>query len=1785
MASHYAREEELESIPLTPSERRQRQDAKERTPLTSKGGWASSMALFSPPPALRERKTPRRQKTPFHEPSVDRTTRTPVLRVSRPQDPSGDTNILTNPWLTEVARVESLVENPTATSAEASIAEASETSIPTGRPSMVRFAGHEERYTSPAMKSVSSIASSHLFGESIQFDYSPRSGMEVSIQHSLRDPSVDLEEGGASQDQPDARTRISDASTMLKRIGATTSEEIFRFGESARSQLSNMVRSTTSRVFGHQAVYSDDDQSDDLPFLRRVHKEKIRALSSVEDDDEDHHDFVLVLTPQAVYEFWADRLDFRAEHLVESPTEELQPSATDDTEESGVSEEEKVFETIDSRPFLTTPISKAPPKEQKETKTPQPILMMSTPRKTPKSPKQFFSAGLHSIDNNASSRKHRLSLFERAVGVFSPGSRLSFATASRRDLGDGSETPTSQLSTPAPAFPPSRRRWGNRGLSEGGSVEPLPSFGTSIRKRIAPRLSSNSPIPQELPIQEKELSPSGKRRKLIADDDEVDIIPSHLVPRGIAARTNGMMQFLDALKRGIIVRRHRPAASATLVKIFSNDGGDTIKFEIVDTEDAILALKEQRMRYNRNLTRESEVEFQRTISRTWSQHALQRDSTEKNVSLPDFIAARHYRQKQLEKQKGLSKAMVDAACKLKNNGAVRTADIIAVHPARHEDPRSTNGDLGSHSLRRSKSEFHTSHSFTIVTRATRHLNSSKLSCAQATEKWYNGEGSDVQYKLIDFETATEGEYWLVFRGFLLLHRDAASGRFASQRATGFGSHYNQHGANDDEEPDCYNRLQKDIYHEPQNIGRIMKFVAHCRGIDISDLVTGHQEPGAVPPPSDYFLGFRSPGTQIWSRLRQAGLETSRVYALDTRRVMIKLRCPPDRLTDVAEVLRVKLKTKDGSFAPFRENNMGAFSWIHDELEHKASGFNGSELFRSCQRQTVIDFIIRSRLRETGAELGQTTNLGKMIQARVPLHSHKKLSAIYKAWFHYWKYDNWEKRDGRSMSIDSADASRVKAPFQRSASSPARSNSVLADDARSKPPPNIFLRVFMGCFYQPLDSVEQYFGEKVAMYFAWLQHCSYYLIFLSASGLLVTLCQLATGQWDHPIRPFFSMIVMLWSFVVLVDWRKRSNYLAYRWGTMDYKVQETARPQFKGQPVKDPITEEWVVYYPKWKRWLKYLISFPITLAFTVGTLIMILLVHANRDLLLNDYFENGGQSSFHFDWSLKAIGQVAPLKVAIKEENLRDPTFWVIIAGLPSALGLCLPLLNFILMRISVILNDFENYRTESEYRTHLIIKVFSFRFVCYFATLYYYAVLSVDVGTEEAIENGILRVATGVFIYVTVAHWWGVFLQIQFPILMHRCRQRFQQNKLREQLIQVELEESALEEAERNKKSDESFEQRKLTLVNRRLLLEQAQDEIWREVSLPPHDSFPEYIQAVVQFAFVTCFSVVLPITPLVCMLNHLLSMRFDAYKLCRGRRRPLAQQTGGIGIWEHVLHIVTVIAVLTNCALIGFTNSQFSWLKEQVGDLGLFAIVVGWEHIMLLIKYAMQASTPKLPKTVRDEMKRAQHSQTRRRNWSMRAKKDRRSSARNLNQSASKSEGPQLQNSLLKGRAGAILTTIPSEEASETSSNSKPARPSADKPVAQNGIDEDVGTSSQEETTNAPKSPKPRQPEIDGDSTPKDSDSPFRRYLSGQRVSPMNKSFAPGCESSIGDILGKGIEDDTSLATFETSRRSTGKRIDDADEAAARRIRTRLDNLENRLREKQKEEAKSRSINNKNK
>lgn len=908
----------------------------------------------------------------------------------------------------------------------------------------------------------------------------------------------------------------------------------------------------------------------------------------------------------------------------------------------------------------------------------------------------------------------------------------------------------------------------------------------------------------------------------------------------------------------------------------------------------------------------------------------------------------------------------------------------------------------------------------------------------------DGEHSSL-FRSLDIEMYTEGEYWMVLKGFTLLHRDASNGRFAAMRAGGFGS---------------YHRYADSTSNNQKMFSEVLP---PAKSKDGEDPV---QQPDITAPPSDYFLGFSSPGTQIWSRLRQAGLETQRIYALDTRKVMLKVRCPIDRLQDVAEALKLKLKTKSGEYVPFREDIISQFLPTDDGFVSREDDVDRvMSLFRSSERQKIIDFIIGSRIRDSGAELGPSTQLGKQIQRRVPLHSHARLEALYKRWVLFWYQSNWTNRSGKSRAADGDFKSKNLISNREAETSDAGSSE---SSSPTHHVPSALYRFFVGCFYQPLDSIEEYYGEKIAFYFAWLQHCSFHLMYLSIVGLIVFICQVTSGNWDHPLRPAFSMFVMVWSFVVMVTWRRRSNFLAHKWGTLDYKEDEIARPGFRGTEHRVcPITDTYVEYYPPWKRWLKMCISIPLTVGFTIVTLLGILILYGNRDVVLAKYFSD---QEFKIAISSEAVGQTAPiLAVELTQEHLHDPDFWVIIIGFPTVLGLILPLLNFILRRISLWLNEMENHRTEAEFRTHFIIKVFAFRFVCYFAALYYYSFIGVGENDPQATEQGIVRVASTLLTYITFSHWWGICIQVFFPLLLFRWRVYRERLHLQNELRQVEMLELQLSSTTEKIKSAEERLEIKKGLLNRRLLLEHAQVNIWEEMLLPEHDSFTEYLFAVTQFAYVACFSVVLPITPLIVLINHLVGMRLDAFKLCRGRRRPLSQKTGGIGIWGHVLHIVTVIAILTNCSLMAFTSSQFNGLKDKIGILGVFALAIGWEHFMLLVKYIMQLTVSVMPSKVEIEMNRKKYHQERDRYMTLRAKKERRSASLGGEKA-----------SLMKGHnhsdesdaSSNVIDCPPIKESTTESTHSSSARTSEDQSLvtARSSLateNEDTGTIDEDDIT----------------------------------------------------------------------------------------------------------------------
>lgn len=73
--------------------------------------------------------------------------------------------------------------------------------------------------------------------------------------------------------------------------------------------------------------------------------------------------------------------------------------------------------------------------------------------------------------------------------------------------------------------------------------------------------------------------------------------------------------------------------------------------------------------------------------------------------------------------------------------------------------------------------------------------------------------------------------------------------------------------------------------------------------------------------------------------------------------------------------------------------------------------------------------------------------------------------------------------------------------------------------------------------------------------------------------------------------------------------------------------------------------------------------------------------------------------------------------------------------------------------------------------------------------------------------------------------------------------------------------------------------------------------------------------------------------------------------------------------------------------------TSSQFHAVRNRIGGIGLFGVIIAWEHIMLLIKYLMQSHSCPYPPSVLNAMKKEEYTKTRLRTSHLRAKKERRS------------------------------------------------------------------------------------------------------------------------------------------------------------------------------------------------
>lgn len=79
-----------------------------------------------------------------------------------------------------------------------------------------------------------------------------------------------------------------------------------------------------------------------------------------------------------------------------------------------------------------------------------------------------------------------------------------------------------------------------------------------------------------------------------------------------------------------------------------------------------------------------------------------------------------------------------------------------------------------------------------------------------------------------------------------------------------------------------------------------------------------------------------------------------------------------------------------------------------------------------------------------------------------------------------------------------------------------------------------------------------------------------------------------------------------------------------------------------------------------------------------------------------------------------------------------------------------------------------------------------------------------------------------------------------------------------------------------------------------------------------------------VIQFGFVTLFVASFPLAPLLALVNNILEIRVDAWKLTTQYRRMVPEKAQDIGAWQPIMQGIAVLAVVTNAMIIAFTSDM---------------------------------------------------------------------------------------------------------------------------------------------------------------------------------------------------------------------------------------------------------------------
>lgn len=222
--------------------------------------------------------------------------------------------------------------------------------------------------------------------------------------------------------------------------------------------------------------------------------------------------------------------------------------------------------------------------------------------------------------------------------------------------------------------------------------------------------------------------------------------------------------------------------------------------------------------------------------------------------------------------------------------------------------------------------------------------------------------------------------------------------------------------------------------------------------------------------------------------------------------------------------------------------------------------------------------------------------------------------------------------------------------------------------------------------QPLDDIETYLGPKIALYFTWLGHYTWWLLWPSLIGLAVWLHQQTEGHVDVGELPIYGIIVALWASMYQEAWKRREKRQALKFGMSDFEARETSRPEFdvseETEDMASPVSGEPTRGYKDPSRVARRVLVSALCITFlAIVVVAAVFSIFVLREWLVS--LELDGELPEGYAGNIAAVANALQIQI-----------------------------FNLISQKVAYTLNDWELHRTDTQYEDALIAKTFLFQLV-----------------------------------------------------------------------------------------------------------------------------------------------------------------------------------------------------------------------------------------------------------------------------------------------------------------------------------------------------------------------------------------------------------------------------------------------------------------------------------------